>query len=220
MENQPSEKYLKEIARQLSCPDGEHGVKTGEVMNINNIGMTHSAIDALKLGANDVILEIGHGNGGHIAYLLHKAEQLKYFGIDISETIIAEARRINESFIKENQVSFKLSDGESIPFEAPTFDKIFTVNTIYFWKNPIQYLKEIKRVLKSNGLFVLCFADKTFMQSLPFTQYGFELYDQETVTKLLGESGFTLEKTEIHTEEIQSNAGAFVTRNYYTVTSR
>lgn len=220
MENQSSEEYLKEIARQLSCPDGEHGVKTGEVMNINNIGMTHSAIEALKLEAGDVILEIGHGNGGHIGYLLKKAKELKYFGIDISETIIAEAERISESFIKENQVSFKHSNGESIPFKDQTFDKIFTVNTIYFWKDPIQYLKEIKRVLKPNGLFVLCFADKTFMQNLPFTQYGFELYDEETATKLLAKSGFALEKSEIKTEEIQSNAVGFVTRNYYTITSR
>lgn len=220
MENQPSEEYLKEIARQLSCPDGEHGVKTGEVMNINNSGMTHSTIEALKLEADDVVLEIGHGNGGHINYLLQKAEPLKYFGIDISETIIIEAKRINESFIKENKVSFKLSDGESIPFESQIFDKIFTVNTIYFWKNPIQYLKEIKRVLKPKGLFALCFADKSFMQSLPFTQYGFELYHQETATKLLNESGFVLEEVEMQTEEIQSNAGGTVTRNYYTIISR
>lgn len=220
MENQNSEEYLKEIARQLSCPDGERGIKAGQLMNINNIGMTYSAIEALKLAAEDVILEIGHGNGGHISYLLQKAPELKYFGIDISETIITEAKRINEPFIKANKVYFKLSDGESIPSEDKTFDKIVTVNTIYFWKNPGQFLKEIKRVLKADGLFVLCFADKTFMQSLPFTQYGFELYDKEKASRLLIESGFELVKTEIQTEKIQSNAGGYVTRNYYNIISK
>ncbi|MFC3561351.1 class I SAM-dependent methyltransferase [Pedobacter jamesrossensis] len=217
MENQPSEAYFQEIARQLSCPDGDQGIKTGEVMNINNIGMTKSSINALSVLDGQTILEIGHGNGGHISYLLKKAKELTYFGIDISETIITEAQRINESFIKKNQACFQLSNGESIPFEDNKFDKVFTVNTIYFWKNPAQYLAEIKRVIRRDGLFVLCFADKTFMQSLPFTKYGFTLYDEEEAISLLKIGGFRIVKSEVNKEEIQSNSGGLVTRNYHTI---
>lgn len=219
MENQPSEDHLKEIARQLSCPDGEHGVKTGEMMNVSNIGMTKSAIEALLLKANDVILELGHGNAAHVADILNEVENLTYFGADISKTIIAEAEKINASSVKDNQASFYLTNGITLPFEDKTFDKIFTVNTIYFWQNPVQYLEEIKRVLKSKGLLIIAFADKTFMESLPFTKFGFELYDEQKMHQVLKDSGFDVIRSVKKNEEIQSNAGFKVNRDYYVVSA-
>jgi ubiquinone/menaquinone biosynthesis C-methylase UbiE len=217
MEKQPTIEELKAIAKQLCCPEGEHGIKTGEVMNVNNIGMTYAAIDALSLQNQDHILEIGHGNAGHLAYLLGKANDIHYQGADISQTILKEARKINETFIAAGQARFELTDGETLPFPNEIFEKIFTVNTLYFWKNPVSYLKEIKRVLKPSGLFVLCFADKTFMEKLPFTPYGFQLYDLDNANDLLVQSGFTVINKATHTEEINSNAGFKVTRDYHTI---
>lgn len=217
MERQFSEADLKGIAKQLSCPEGELGVKTGESMNLSNIGMTRSAIDALMPRAGDYILEIGQGNGGHIAYLLSKTDNLSYVGADISATIIAEAEKINAIFLQSESVSFQLTDGKSLPFENEVFDKIFTVNTIYFWADPLAYLTEIKRVLKPNGKFVLCFADKSFMEKLPFTAYGFNLYDLEMAISLLTANGFKVIHEQLKTEEINSNADFMVTRNYYVV---
>lgn len=217
MERQFSEADLKDIAKQLSCPEGEHGIKTGKNMNLSNIGMTQSAIDALTPEDGERILEIGQGNGGHISYLLSKAKNLTYAGADISETILAEAEKINAAFIESNLVSFYLTDGETLPFERHFFDKIFTVNTIYFWTDPAAYLTEIKRVLKPNGKFVLCFADKTFMEKLPFTAYGFNLYDLEKAVSLLTKNGFKVLHKRLKTEEINSNAGFTVTRDYYVI---
>jgi ubiquinone/menaquinone biosynthesis C-methylase UbiE len=214
MEDQYSEEDLKNIAKQLGCPEGEHGIKTGEMMHTNNIGMTSAAIDALNLQNGETVLEIGHGNGGHIAQLLSKAENLNYFGADISVTIIAEAEKINQDFIAKGKVHFKLTDGNSLPFDNHQFDKIFTVNTIYFWTNPVEYLNEIKRALKPNGILALCFADKNFMQNLPFTAYGFTLYEVEKVKGLLEEAGFTIKETVKKLEQIQSNAGERVEREY------
>jgi ubiquinone/menaquinone biosynthesis C-methylase UbiE len=34
----------------------------------------------------------------------------------------------------KNQADFVLYEGEKLPFEDRTFDKIFTSNTVYFWK--------------------------------------------------------------------------------------
>ncbi|RBQ04939.1 class I SAM-dependent methyltransferase [Pedobacter miscanthi] len=217
MEHQHSEADLKNIARQLSCPEGEHGIKTGEMMHASNVGMTSSAIDALNLQDNDSVLEIGHGNGGHIAQLLSKAENLRYYGADISETIITEAEKINQHFIDKGIVHFNLTDGNNLPFENNQFDKIFTVNTIYFWPNPGEYLKEIRRTLKPNGTFALCFADKTFMQNLPFTPYGFTLYEVEKVKRLLEDADFIIKNTIKKLEQVQSKTGEHVDREYYVV---
>jgi len=219
MEHQHSEEELKNIAKQLSCPEGEHGIKTGEMMHTSNIGMTTSAIEALDLKSNETVLEIGHGNGGHIAQLLSKAENLKYYGADISETMITEAEKINQDFIDKGTVHFELTDGAMLPFESNQFDKIFTVNTLYFWSNPSGYLNEIKRTLKPNGIFSLCFADKTFMQNLPFTSYGFTLYEVEKVMQLLEEAGFTIKDTAKKLEQVQSKTKEKIEREYYVVTA-
>lgn len=217
MEHQHSEEDLKNIAKQLSCPEGEHGIKTGEMMHASNLGMTSSAIDALNLQNHDIVLEIGQGNGGHIAQLLSKAENLKYYGADISETIIVEAEKINQDFVDKGIVHFELTDGATLPFENNQFDKIFTVNTIYFWSNPNRYLNEIKRTLKPNGILALCFADKNFMQNLPFTAYGFTLYEVEKVQELLASAGFQIKNTLKKLEQVQSKTGEQVEREYYVV---
>lgn len=215
MEHQYSEEDLKNIAKQLRCPDGEHGIKTGEMMHASNLGMTSSAIDALNLQNNDTVLEIGHGNGGHIAQLLSKAENLTYYGADISETMIAEAKKINADLLSKGQIHFLLTDGIHLPFADEQFDKAFTVNTIYFWENPVEYLKEIRNILKPDGIFTLCFAEKTFMQNLPFTPYGFTLYEIEKAMQLLEEAGFTIKDTAKNLERVRSKTGEEVERAYY-----
>lgn len=219
MEQQLSEEDLKNIAKQLGCPEGEHGIKTGEMMHANNIGMTTSAIEALDLKSNEAVLEIGHGNGGHIAQLLSQAENILYFGADISATIIAEAKKINQDFITKGKVHFQLTDGITLPFDDSRFDKIFTVNTIYFWTNPSEYLNEIKRALIPKGTLAICFADKNFMKNLPFTPYGFTLYEVETVKELLKKAGFTIKNTLKKLEQIQSKTGEQIEREYYVVTA-
>jgi len=220
LSKQHSVNALKEIAQQLYCPSGEQGIKAGKAMDINNIGMTTHAIDALALKSGESVLEIGHGNGGHISTILKIADNLRYFGADISATIITEAEKINAVFMEQGQVSFKLTDGCCLPFEDQKFDKIFTVNTIYFWKDPNAYVKEIKRVLKHSGTFVLCFADQSFMEKLPFTAYGFKLYDQERASNLLMDAGFKIEHSMLNTEQIKSNMGHPVTRSFHVLVAR
>jgi len=219
MEHQHSEEDLKTIAKQLSNPEGEYGIKTGESMNASNIGMNNSAVDALNFLDGERVLEIGHGNGGHIANLLSKANGLKYFGVDISETIIAEAKSLNRYFLMTGTANFHLTNGTNLPFADKKFDKVFTVNTIYFWVNPLNYLIEIMRVLKSGGTFALCFADKSFMEKLPFTKYGFTLYDPNTVIDLLKNAGFNNVEATKKTEQIRSNAGFMVERDYFVVSA-
>lgn len=215
MEKQYTEEELKIIASQLGCPDGEMGIKTAEKMAVNNAYMTESSIDFLELEDNDVVLEIGPGNASHLNDLFSKAKGLKYVGLDISKTMLDEAQKINEGFVKKEVASFAETDGLKIAFPDNFFNKVFTVNTIYFWNDPDAYLKEIRRAMKSGGLFCLTFADKDFMQKLPFTSYGFTLYDENTVKQLLLNAGFNIIYTETQLENITSNMGTTVERRFY-----
>lgn len=193
MQREWTENDLKEIASQLGNPNGQGGIKTGEMMNLSNNGMIATTIALLDIEEGQRILEIGPGNGKHVGAIFNSCEQLTYTGLDISETMVNEATQLNSSRVMEGKVTFVLSNGKVIPFMANSFDRIFTVNTIYFWNDPAGYAAEIHRVMKPGGLFNLALADKSFMEKLPFTRYGFRLYGKPDAVTLLKNAGFEIE---------------------------
>lgn len=206
---------LKILAQNLANPQGEKGIEIGEMMNATNISMTLESIRTLLIEDDEHILEIGHGNAGHLKNILSLAADLKYTGIDISETMNQEARRLNKEF--ENQAEFILYEGKKLPFKEVTFDKIFTVNTVYFWENPVEFLNEIYRVLKDDGTFVLTFGQRDFMEKLPFTAYDFTLYNNNEMEQLVSESHFKRMKISEKEEEIKSKTGNETIQRIYTI---
>ncbi|RZK04418.1 MAG: class I SAM-dependent methyltransferase [Flavobacterium sp.] len=174
-------------------------------------------MNQLHLKDHDSVLEIGHGNCGHLNYLLDKAKGLKYVGLEISSIMLNEAQKINTPFLSEN-VQFLLYDGIKLPFEGARFDAVFTVNTLYFWQEPKEFLKEIHRVLNKEGKLLITIADKSFMEKLPFTKYVFTLYETSEVEELALNAGFKITKIKENTDEVRSKAGDLVTRKFYTLT--
>jgi len=110
-----------------------------------------------------------------------------------------------------------LYEGTKLPFEDKTFDKIFTVNTVYFWEDPVEYLNEIYRVLKKNGTFVLTFGQRDFMETLPFTQFDFTLYNSDEMEETVSKSLFKRMKISEKEEEIKSKTGDELIKRNYTV---
>ena len=43
---------------------------------------------------------------------------------------------------------FDVADGRALPYGDASFDKAFTVNTVYFWSDPTRGCSEILRVLQ------------------------------------------------------------------------
>ncbi|RWX01525.1 class I SAM-dependent methyltransferase [Flavobacterium cerinum] len=212
-----TETELRELAKQLRCPDGESGIKVGEMMNFTNSNIINKAIESIKLENGDRILEIGPGNGSHVKDIINSVTDLEYFGIDISETMVEEAEKLNTAY--EN-VSFRLTDGEHIPFSENHFNKIFTCNTIYFWNDPQDYVHELSRVLKPDGIVSIGFIPKSTMQHIPFAKFGFVLYDVETVIQLLENVGFTILEANVEKELVTSNSGEKIEREFIILSAK
>ncbi|MBL0735759.1 class I SAM-dependent methyltransferase [Flavobacterium sp. GN10] len=208
---------LQAIASQLKRPSGEKGIEMANMMNETNINMTKHSIQNLNISNENRILELGHGNAGHVEFLFEQVEKLKYYGLEMSELMFQEARQINRNFVSQKQAFFSLYDGNTIPFEDGLFDKIFTVNTIYFWQKPEELLSEIYRVLKPNGTFCLTFAEEDFMKTLPFTQFEFELYSTQKAQVLIKKTDFKIVYTETQTEKVKSKTGELVDRAFTTI---
>ncbi len=219
MEKEWNDEEWQELANQLSEPQGDAGIKTGEMMASSNENMIFRTIDLLGLSVDEEVLEIGHGSASHLNALMRKASGLEYTGIDISLTMIEEAKRINSALIDAGSVSFHLSDGLHIDFSDNQFDKIFTVNTLYFWKDPKAYAQEIYRVLKPGGSFCLAIATKDFMEKLPFTKWVFQLYNRSMAEELLSSAGFSIQSVAEEKDIAISRTGEQVERDIIIVTA-
>lgn len=198
------------LASQLRHPSGESASEVALKMNSANGELNAKCIDLLSLQESESLLEIGPGNGAFAADIIKRAENLSYTGVDWSADMVAEAKRINKAIVNSGQAAFYEGDSSQLNFDSNTFDKVLTVHTLYFWDKPAKHLAEIRRVMKPEGLFCLAFGDSSFMKSLPFTPYGFELYDKERACRLLNASGFNVLAIEPHREQGVSNTGKVV----------
>jgi ubiquinone/menaquinone biosynthesis C-methylase UbiE len=112
-------------------------------------------------------------------------------GVDFSQDVV-EAGTIRFShLIKAGILDLHCADLEHLPFESGTFTKACTVNTIYFWQNPDAAAAELHRVLKKDGMVLVCFTPKSVMEKLGrVIHHGFTLYEPEQVATLLAAAGF------------------------------
>lgn len=203
-----------EISAQLRKPSGTNATAMGERMTRSNANVIAACIELLQIAADDNVLEIGPGSGAHISSVVSAADNVRYVGIDWSAAMVADARKNNQSLIEQGVVTCCEGNAIATQFNASYFDKVFSVNTIYFWENPQQQLGEISRILRPDGIFCLAFGDRGFMQALPFTK-NFTLYSESEATGLLESCGFTVLQRRQHTEVSQSNANEQVSKRFH-----
>lgn len=209
-----SKEDYKELASQLRNPSGENGTEMGHVMNETNMTMTKETISNLSLVDNDIVLELGHGNGHHIKDVLTQATSLSYIGLDISPLMKQESEKFCQKNKLINQTTFHLYDGKKIPLASNSVDKIFTVNTIYFWDEPDYLLNEIFRILKENGKCYITFVTEESMKNLPFTEFGFTKYNESKFISFIEKSDFKLANIQTKSETINSKLGTLVQRDF------
>jgi SAM-dependent methyltransferase len=124
----------------IDCPRGRFGWIAGKIMEWGNAAMNALAVEALEVQPDDQVLEIGFAAG-----------------IDPSEAMISQASRKLRNGIAAERVELKLGTASSIPYEDGRFDRVLTVNTIYFWDQTDSALREMRRVMQRGGRFVLVF---------------------------------------------------------------
>ena len=212
------EAEVRSLAAQLGHPVGEEGLKVAEAMDRTNRNMIRTAIRALLPLEGKTILEIGHGSGAHIDEMIQEHTPAAYTGLEVSQTMHDQARKLNA--IRASQTNFLFYEGTKLPVSDASVDRVLTVNSIYFWKEPGKLLGEIARVLKPDGILSIGIGEKQFMQTLPVVQYGFTTYDRNELESLLEAAGLQFLEMQSHQEEVEKNAAEFITRRFEVATAR
>lgn len=146
----------------------------------------------INIDKNHTILDLGCGGGRNIEYFLTKAD--KVYGLDHSKTSVKMASEINKKSIDTGRCKILVGDVKNLPFEDETIDIVTAFETIYFWNDIEECFKEIYRVLKEGGQFLICneVSSKERRDVKKILKIiNFEVYKAEDLTKMLRGLGFT-----------------------------
>lgn len=182
---------LHSLAKQFSEPKGFMGRLVGILMNrINREGIDWT-IELLEVDCHDHVLEIGHGPGIGIETTARLASKGKVFGIELSETMKEQAQKRNARFIKRGSVDLIIGSANAMPFANDSMQKVFAVNVIYFWDDPISVLKEIRRCMTPGGRLAVYLIAQTELTNMKITRTGvYRTYSDDAAVDLLVQAGF------------------------------
>ena len=112
--------------------------------------------DRMKLEPGMNVLEIGPRKGTYTKAVAKKIlPNGKVYAIDIQESIIEKLKdRVKEENF--SNIIPKMDDAYNLSLEDESIDRIFAVACLPEIPDPVKVLKEIKRVLKRDGIISLC----------------------------------------------------------------
>lgn len=198
---------LEFIASQLRKPTGQPARQFADSMDIANEVLYDLTLETMKVQPGQKLLEIGFGSGSFIHKLFAAAADIHLQGLDFSPDMVELAASKNQELVANGKLQLRHGESSQMPFSDSEFDKVFCNMVIFFWETPANDLKEVKRVLKAGGKFYTGFRTKQTMEVMPFTKYGFHLYEPEEWQSVLEQNGFKVTNVVKKTDPVPVPAG-------------
>ncbi|MDO8519959.1 MAG: class I SAM-dependent methyltransferase [Deltaproteobacteria bacterium] len=143
------------------------------------------------------VLEVGCGSGKISRYLVDRLHCKTYTGVDISPQMIAQAEAGTH---RDTRLIFQVADAQKLPFDDGSFDAVIVMDLLHHLKNWKKAVREIHRVLKDGGKFLLKdYSIETF--ALPglghflqnFLDHPYEaMYNQVELLSFIRKNGFAI----------------------------
>ena len=186
---------MKKVFNNTRKPEGTigrmmaKGMNSGDHARLAVWGFSH-----LPLQGNEQAIDLGCGGGGNVARLLEMLPNGHVIGLDYSPVSVEVSNRTNEAAIQEKRCEIIQGDVMQLPVPDASFDVATAFETIYFWPDIAQSFREVRRVLKPGGRFMITNeSDGKNAGSLKWTKIvdGMTVYTEEQLRKLLTKAGFT-----------------------------
>lgn len=180
---------------QNTCkPKGIGGKIMVHMMNTGHSSMAEWGFTHMEIQSDDVCLDIGCGGGANVRKLLEKSPYGRVTGIDYSEISVEKTRKINKAGIESKRCEILQGDVMKLPFRDEIFDVITAFETIYFWPDICEAFKQVYKILKIGGTFMICNEsngenprDEKWTNRIQ----GMKIYNSEQIKNFLEDAGFT-----------------------------
>lgn len=140
-------------------------------------------VNLVKEANPDTILDIATGTGD-LAINLAKTNATKIVGLDISSGMLDIGKQKIKKKSLDSKIDMILGDSEDMPFEDNAFDAITVAFGVRNFETLENGLKEIYRVLKPNGTFVIL--ETSIPDKTPYKQ-GYKFYTKN-ILPLIGKA--------------------------------
>jgi SAM-dependent methyltransferase len=186
---------LKKFLLNISRPRGIGGAIILLTMNIAHSGLSVWGLRNLEIKRGNRILDVGCGGGRNIARMLKLASEGMVCGLDYSEVSVAKSVKINRKAVASGRSEIRAGSISKIPWADGGFDIVTAFETVYFWPDFVNDLREVRRILKQGGTLFICNESvkpddgespyQTFVKMLDL-----KIYSQRDFTLALSEAGF------------------------------
>lgn len=124
-------------------------------MNVSHSGLTDWGLEHVRVRRDFTILDVGCGGGRTLQKMAAIATEGRLFGVDYSAGSVGASRRANAPRIRTGQVEIRQASVSRLPFPDETFDLVTAVETHYYWPDLPNDMREILRVVKPGGAFMI-----------------------------------------------------------------
>ena len=192
------------VTKQYGNPSGLFGRFIGNGMAKRNVYDAQWTVSLLDIQPEQHVLEIGFGPGVSTQIVAEKASQGFVAGIDHSQTMTHAASQRNAQAIQSGRMELRQGDVASLPYPDESFDVALSLHSIYFWQNPLDGLKEIRRVLRPNGTVAITILPKDkWRQNLDTS--AMTLYFGKDIASMFSEAGYRNVHVEVPPKEARSS---------------
>ena len=105
------------------------------------------AVDLAGLAGDERVLDLGCGNGLHLAELARREHQGPLVGADLSRGMLSSAA-------ERSNASLLIADAQQLPFAVDAFDCVLAMHMLYHVPDRDLALSEIRRVLRPGGVML------------------------------------------------------------------
>lgn len=161
----------KQVTKMFDTISGEYDGLNRVISFGIDVKWRKKVVNIVKESSPNTILDIATGTGD-LAIALASTNATNIIGLDISSGMLEIGKQKVTKKGLENRIEMVWGDSESMPFEDNTFDAITVAFGIRNFETLENGLKEILRVLKPGGRFVIL--ETSVPTKTPYKQgYGF-----------------------------------------------
>ncbi len=120
----------------------------GEGMEQDHLPIALPVIDLMQLSPAENVLDVGCGAGWLARLIAQQVTQGRVVGMDVSDEMVRRARRAH---LELENVMFIVGGADEIPWEDNFFTRVISVESAYYWPDPVRGIREIFRVLREGS---------------------------------------------------------------------